>query len=108
MTTPDFQRDLMAEIFGERPELAFRGYLGQAGLAQSQERFLSGKASEFLGRLQQAVGQQMIQGGLPTLTPEGFFGGMDWQNELYKYGRGERGMRTSQFAPRTQFLFGGR
>ena len=108
--TNDFQRDLIAEIFGDRPELAFQGSLGRAGaqgqLGAGQERFLRGRASDFLSRLQSQYGQQMLAGGLPTLTPEKFFGDIDFRNELYRFSPEQRGMGTSQFAPFTQFRFG--
>lgn len=107
MTTPDFNKDLLSEIFGERPELAFQGYLAKSGLGQPQQQFMGGKASDFLTMLQQAVGKQMAGGALPTLTPESFFGGMDFKNEMYQnYGREQRGMGTSQFSPFTQFRYG--
>jgi len=105
MTTTPFQKDLISEIFGERPELALLGNIGQSGLGQSQQRFLRGNPSEFLGRLQQKIGQQLVQGGLPTLTPESFFGGLNFRDELSKFSPVDRGLGTSQFAPRTQFRF---
>src|SRR3990167_6937348 len=105
MTTPNFQQDLISEIFGQKPELAFLGYLGQAGLGQGQERFLRGRASDFLDRLQQAVGQQLVQGGLTTITPEQFFGGLNYKQELGQFTPEQRGMGTSRFAPPTRFLF---
>ena len=105
MTTPNFRQDLISEIFGERPELAFLGNLGQAGLNQGQERFFRGRASDFLGRLQQKIGGQLVQGGLPTLTPEEFFGGLNFQEEFRRFSPRDRGMGTAGLAPRTRFLF---
>jgi hypothetical protein len=106
--TTSFNKDLLSEIFGERPELAFLGNLGQAGLGKGPEKFLRGKASDFLQRLHQAVGQQMVGGNLPTLTPEDFFGKMNFQQELGQYSPEQRGMETRQYNPFTNFLYGRR
>ena len=71
----DFERSIIEQIFGERPELAFLGQLGQRGLPRSQQQFFRERTGDFMRRFQQAVGQQLTQGQLPTLTPEQFFGG---------------------------------
>lgn len=103
-TSPTFIQDLISEIFGQRPELAFSGNVAQSGLRPNQQRFLRGRASDFLGRFDQAIGGQLTQGDLPTLTPEKFFGNLDFQNELFKFSPRQRGTGSSQFAPRTRFL----
>lgn len=103
--TSSFQRDLIRDIFGERPELAFLGHLGQAGLGRGQEEFLQGRASKFITQLQQAMGQQMVQGGLPTINPDEFFGGLDFRRELNRFSPEQRGMDMGRFAPRTRFQF---
>lgn len=105
MTTPNnFNQDLINEIFGQQPELAFLGYLGRSGLDQNDQRFMRGQAGNFLQQLQQTVGQQMAQGGLPTMTPQSYFSGMDWGKELYKYSPQQRGMDTSRFSPMTRWF----
>ena len=103
--TPNFQQQLMQEIFGERPELAFLGHLTRSGLEPGQQKFLRGRASDFLQQLQSGVGRQLVQGGMPTLMPQDFFGGMDFKDELFRYSPRERGMTQGQFAPRTRFQF---
>ena len=106
MTTPNtpFNRDLINEIFGQQPELAFLGYLGRSGLDQNDQEFMRTKAGDFLQRLQQSVGTQMARGGLPTMTPQSFFSGLDWGNELYKYSPQERGQDNSRYAPTTRWF----
>ena len=100
-----FNRELIAELFGQQPSLAFLGHLGQSGLGQGEQQFLRGRAGDFLQRLQQALGGQMVQGMLPTINPDEFFGGMDFRNELNRFTPQQRGRSMSQFAPRTRFQF---
>ena len=103
-TTP-FNQDLISEIFGERPELAFLGHLGESGLGRNQQRVLRGQASNFLGRFQQATGQQLARGNLPTLMPEDFFKNLNFQNEFFRLTPQQRGQQSSRFGPRTSFQF---
>ena len=100
-----FNQDLRRQIFGEQPELAFLGHLSRAGLNQQDEQFLRGRAGDFLQRLQQAMGRELVQGGLPTLQPDQFFEGLDFRNELSRFSPEQRGRSMSQFAPRTRFQF---
>lgn len=104
MTTA-FNRDLIQEIFGERPELAFLGNLARQGLPFSQEQFLRGRASDFLSRFQQSMGQQLLNGAIPTQGPEQFFGNINFQSELDRFSPQERGLSPGRFAPRTRFFF---
>lgn len=104
MTTPSFNQDIISEIFGEQPKLSFLGYLGNAKLPKSMEEFFRSRASDFLEQYQQAVGQQLASGKLPTLTPESYFGGLNFRNEALKFSPETRGMGTSQFFGRTRFI----
>ena len=103
--TSSFRQDLISEIFGERPELAFLGNLGQRNLPRNMQDFFRGQTSNFLRQFQQRIGQQLVAGDLPTLTPQDFFGGLDFQQEFRRFSPAERGMGVSQFAPRTRFIF---
>ena len=107
MTTFNFQQDLISEIFGERPELAFLGNLGQRNLPRSMEDFFRGQTSNFLQQFQQQVGQQLVGGNLPTLTPQDFFGpsNLDFQQRFRDFSPLQRGLGTNQSAPRPRFLF---
>lgn len=104
VTTP-FNRQVISDIFGQQPELAFLGFLEQQGLRPQQNQLLRSRASDFLNRFQQAVGSQLAGGQLPTLTPQQFFGGLDFRNELAQLTPQERGIQSSRFAPRTRFFF---
>ena len=103
--SPSFQRDLRSQIFGEQPELAFLAFLSRAGLDQPQEQFLRGRAGDFLQRMRQGMGRELLQGGMPTMGPEQFFEGLDFRNELNRFTPEQRGRNMSQFAPRTRFQF---
>ena len=106
MVTPStFQQDLISDIFGERPELAFLGNLGQRNLPRSMEDFFRGQTSNFLRQFQQQVGQQLVGGNLPTLTPQDFFGGLDFQQEFRNFSPAQRGLGTNRFSPQTRFFF---
>ena len=99
-----FNQDLISEIFGERPELAFLGNLDRSGLRPNQQQFLRGRASDFLGRFEQAIGQQLAGGNLPTLLPEDFFRNLNFRNELGRFSPSTRGVGRSRLAPQTRFL----
>lgn len=99
------QQDAISEIFGERPELAFLGNLGESGLAPRGQELFRRRTSDFLNRFQTAVGQQLVSGQLPTLTPESFFGKINFQNEFLRLPPGERGVSSGKFAPPTMFRF---
>lgn len=104
MATP-FGKDLISEIFGERPELAFLGFLGQSQAPQSMQQFFRGQVANFLGQYQQALGQQLVQGNLPSLTPEKFFGGLNFQNEFNKFSPQQRGFFPGRLTGSARFLF---
>lgn len=104
MTTP-FNRDIISEIFGHQPELAFLGFLGESQAPQSMQQFFRGRVGDFLGRYQQAVGQQLVQGRLPSLRPEQFFGGLNFQNEFSKFSPQQRGFFPGRLTGSARFLF---
>ena len=103
MAEHDFTKDLIAEIFGERPELAFLGHLGKSGLSDNLEAFFRRRTSGFLQRFQQAAGQQLVGGSIPTQTAEDFFGGINFQQEAGKFSPETLGLGTSRFRPSQSF-----
>lgn len=103
--TRGFRDELIREIFGQRPELSYLGNLGQGNLPRNMQDFFRGQTSNYLRQLQQAQGQQLVGGGLPTITPEDFFGGLDFQREFRNFSPLQRGLGTSRLSPRTQFFF---
>lgn len=107
MTMPGFlnQDDLISEIFGQRPELAFLGRVGQSGLDQNAQELFRGRTSDFMRRFQQALGQQLTAGQLPTLRPEEFFGGLDLQQEQFRFSPEQRGLSTRGLVGPTRFFF---
>ncbi len=100
----DFINDVIGNIFGERPQLAFLGNLAQSGLRPQTQKFFRGQAGEFLNRFQQAIGQELVQGKLPSLTPQEFFGNIDFGREQFNFTPRQRGVARGSFAPRTRFL----
>jgi hypothetical protein len=105
MPTSGFSQDLLAEIFGQQPELALLGQIGRSGLGKRDQRLLRGRTSDFLNRFQQQVGSQLLGGNLNTQSPEDFFGGLNLRNELFNLSPQQRGVNQSQFSPRTRFFF---
>lgn len=105
MAQHDFNQDLINEIFGDRPELAFLGHLGQAGLSNNLEDFFRRRTSSFLNRFQQASGEQLVGGNVPTLTPEDFFGNINFQQEAGRFSPESLGQGTGRFRPPTSFNF---
>ena len=105
-TGPSFTDDLISEIFGQRPELALFGNIAKSGLRPNEQKFLStgSRASGFLERLQESVGSQLVGGGLPTVTPQNFFGNLNFQEELFKFSPRTRGVGKGALAPQTRFL----
>lgn len=106
MTTP-FQDDLINEIFTDRHDLAFLGALDQQQdrLPQGGAEFFRRRGGDFLDRFQQTLGGQLMGGTLPSLSPQEFFGGLDFQREFFKFSPESRGMSTSRFNPTTRFFF---
>ncbi len=100
----DFINNVIGNIFGERPQLAFLGNLAQSGLRPQTQKFFRGQAGDFLNRFQQAIGQQLVQGQLPSLTPQEFFGNIDFGREQFNFTPRQRGVARGSFAPRTRFL----
>lgn len=103
-TTP-FNKDLINEIFRQDPGLSFLGRLSQSGLRPNQQKALRGQLPDFLRRLRQSTGRQLVQGNIPTLLPDDFFGNLNFQDELFKLSPQQRGQGQSRFAPRTRFQF---
>lgn len=101
-----FLNDLRSEIFGEQPELAFLGNLGQQrqNLPRNMEDFFRSRTSDFLQRFKQAQGTQLAQGNLPTLTAQDFFGGLDFRNEALRFSPEDRGLGTRGFVGPLRFL----
>lgn len=107
MTTPNLIQDIIEEIYGERPELALFGRLGQSNLGRNQREFLRSQAPRFLQQYQQRIANQLSQGQLPNLSPSEFFNNdFDPLQEYYRLPPQQRGLGISQFAPRTRFLPG--
>lgn len=104
MTSP-FAKNIISEIFGERPELAFLGFMGESQAPQNMQQFFRGKVGDFLGRYQQALGQQMARGQLPNLTPEQFFSQMDFPQEFSNFSPQQRGFFPGRQMGSARFLF---
>ena len=103
-TTP-FNQDLINEIFGQQPELSFLGHLSQSGLGQNQQKALRGQLPEFLARLRQSAGQQLVQGNIPTLLNDDFFKDLNFRDELFRLSPDQRGQSRGQFGAGTRFGF---
>lgn len=101
-----FQSDLIAEIFGEAPELAFLGHLKQKNLPKSLEKFFIENTNTFLDQFKAKQAQQLAQGGIPSSGAGSFFEDFDFQEAAAGFSPQRRGLGTSAFVgARTKFGF---
>ena len=113
MTTPGFPfnwQDLTSDVLGQRPELAFLGKLSQAGGSRGMQDFYRRRTGDFLSQFQGRLAQQLMGAGPGfdpnSLTkPEDFFGGINFQQDFLSRPPQERGFFSSQYAPKTRYLF---
>ena len=102
MTTPSLPR----AIFDEDPELAFLTFLGQQQYGPGQQRFLQGRSGDVQNLWRQQQGQQLAGGQLPNSSFfYDFLPNFGMNQYLYGFSPQQRGQGTSQFNPRTQFLY---
>ena len=113
MTTPSFGYnfpDFSREVFGQNPELAFLGRLGQAGGGRQMQDYFRRRTGDFLSRFQQQLSRQLLEADPNTFnpsqlsTPEDFFGGINFRNEFLSQAPTQRGFFSGQFAPHTRWL----
>jgi hypothetical protein len=102
------QQDILKEIFGERPELAYQGRLAQAGGRPRFQDFFRQRQQDFMQQFQGQVGRDLLEGKPldQVTTPESFFGGLDFQSEFRRTAPTQRGFFSANFAPRTRWLTG--
>ena len=105
-------QDISRDVFGQNPDMAFLGRLGQANLPQGQQNYFRRNVGDFLSRFQQHLSQQFLQADPNNFNPntdlsrsEDYFGGLNFQNEYLKQSPTSRGFFSGQFAPRTRFQF---
>jgi len=106
--TPGFLNndDLIREIFGADPELAFLEQVGGQGLSQNMQEFFRGQTGNFLRQFNQNLAQQLGQGRLPGINAgRNFFGGLNLREEFGKFSPQQRGLGISRFNPQTRFFF---
>jgi hypothetical protein len=97
--------DIIADILGEQPGLALQGNASQMGRGRNFERFFEQNQARLLRQFETAVGGQLAQGQLPTLTAQSFFNPQFLLESYFGTSPQDRGQGTSQFAPRTAFRF---
>lgn len=101
-----FMDELIADIFGESPELAFLGHLKEKNLSGSLENFFINNTNTFLDQFKARQAQQLAQGGLPTLEPGKFFKDFDFRQAAGKFSPQRRGLGTGNLiGSRTNFGF---
>lgn len=103
----DFTNDLLRELIGQEPSLAFFGRLANIDLTPLQRRFFETQRGRFEDRF---AGQlsSLIQGGTPASqlpTFEDFLSDIDFGREFFSTPPSLRpGSGRSRFAPPTRFL----
>ena len=103
--SPGFREQFISDIFDQQPELAYLGTIGSKNLPESMVRHFRSRTSDFMNRFQQAMGQQLLGGNIPSISPQDFFGGLNFQQEFRNLSPQQRGFGTSRLVPRTQFYF---
>lgn len=101
---PFSNQSFIGEIFGQRPELAMYGSI--PNVPSFQRNLLMDQSGDFMKRFYGAAGRQLLGGQMPNITPQGFFGNMDFQKELFDMPRFTRGASSNFLNPRTRFLYG--
>ena len=97
---------LAGEIMGARPDLPMFGAISKSGMSPFQQSLFRNRCSDMMNRFYGAAGRDLMQGMMPSQTPQGFFGNFDFQKELFDMPRFTRGSATNIHNPRTRFLYG--
>ena len=114
MTTPGFPfdwNDITKDVFSQNPEMAFLGRLSQQGGGPALQNFFRARQGDFLSRFRQHVSRQLLEmdpnhpDPNAFTPPEDFFGGINFRDEYLKSAPTQRGMFSSQFAPRAKWIF---
>ena len=99
------QQRFIDDIFGDRPELAMYGAI-PGGMTPFQQGLFRNQGSDMMKRFYGAAGRDLMEGMMPSQSPQGFFGNMDFQKEIFDMPRFSRGAATNIHNPRTKFLYG--
>ena len=103
---PFMNNALAGEIMGARPDLPMFGAISKSGMSPFQQSLFRNRSSDSMNRFYGAAGRDLMQGMMPSQTPQGFFGNFDFQKELFDMPRFTRGSATNIHNPRTRFLYG--
>ena len=101
----ELTQEIIDEIFGEQPGLSFLAHLGKSGVGDNLQDFFRSRTGLFENRFRQAVGQRLLGGDTTALTPNDFFGGINFQQEAGKFSPETLGLGTSRFRPGQSFDF---
>tara|TARA_R100001086_G_scaffold197004_2_gene113574 strand:+ start:433 stop:762 length:330 start_codon:yes stop_codon:yes gene_type:complete len=94
------------EIMGARPDLPMFGAISKSGMSPFQQSLFRNRSSDMMNRFYGAAGRDLMEGMMPSQTPQGFFGNFDFQKELFDMPRFTRGSAANIHNPRTRFLYG--
>ena len=103
---PFMNQALAGEIMGARPDLPMFGAISKSGMSPFQQSLFRNRSSDMMNRFYGAAGRDLMEGMMPSQTPQGFFGNFDFQKELFDMPRFTRGSATNIRNPRTRFLYG--
>ena len=76
------------------------------GMTPFQQRLFRNQSGDMMNRFFGKAGRDLMQGDMPSQSPQGFFGNMDFQKEMFDMPRFTRGAATNIHNPRTRFLYG--
>ena len=103
---PFMNQALAGEIMGARPDLPMFGAISKSGMSPFQQSLFRNRSSDMMNRFYGAAGRDLMEGMMPSQSPQGFFGNFDFQKELFDMPRFTRGSATNIHNPRTRFLYG--
>ena len=99
LNTPGF----LNEVFGQKPEMALYGNLSK--LPGYQQNLLRNRSGDIMKQFYGSAGRSLME-GMPSPTPQDYFGNFDFQREMFDMPRFNRGASTNFLNPRARFLYG--
>ena len=103
---PFMNESLAGQVMGSMPQLPMFGAISKSGMSPFQQGLFRNKSTDLMNRFYGAAGRDLMQGMMPSQTPQGFFGNFDFQKELFDMPRFTRGASSNIHNPRTRFLYG--
>ena len=93
-----------ADFLEEEPELPYQAALKKANLTPNQYQTFRNQRQNIFAQFQARLGEQLLQGTLPTERWTDFTGNFDWNKEFERFAPSQRlGGGTGNFGPTMRF-----